>query len=137
MIKLKEILETPQTGKPFKKIVYRGDDEEFAEFDPERIGIKGFETVGFWFSGTEDAAASYGEHVRPFEITMKNPMVFSQEDFRKIYPKGPPYLAQTAKNKGYDGIVILNIIDGDRWSDVYCVFNPSQIKPVIPDKEPS
>ena len=130
MIRLTEILNQPQTGKSFTKVVYRGDDEEFAEFDPEKVGRKGFETVGFWFSGTYDAAEFYGEHVRPFEITMKNPLVFTQEDFRKAYPKGPPWLAQIAKNRGHDGCVILDIMDGDRWSDVYCVFDKNQIKPV-------
>jgi len=130
MILLSEILGRPETGKSFKKIVYRGDDEAFAEFDPTKIGRKGFDTVGFWFSGTYDAAGFYGEHVRPFEIRMRNPKVFSSEDFRKAYPKGPPWLAQIAKNEGHDGCVILDIMDGDRWSDVYCVFDKNQIKAV-------
>lgn len=130
MILLSEILGRPETSRPFKKVVYRGDDEAFAEFDPEKVGRKGFETVGFWFSGTYDAAGFYGEHVRPFEITIKNPLVFDSEDFRKAYPHGPPHLAQLAKNKGHDGCVIFDIMDGDRWSDVYCVFSPQQIKPI-------
>jgi len=132
MIYLKEILNRPESGKPFAKIVYRGDDEAFAEFDPNMIGRNGYETVGFWFTGTKDAAEFYGEHVRPFKITMNNPLVFTSEDFRKGYPDGPPKFAKLAKNKGHDGAVILNIMDGNMCSDVYCVFDNKNIRTITP-----
>jgi hypothetical protein len=129
MIKLKEILNSPQTGKPLKQVVFRGDDKQFDEFDPSYIGSKGYDTAGFWVSSSEEAAEYYGERVRRFVITMKNPMVFSAEDFVKGYPKGPPHFARLAQQKGHDGVVIQDIMDGDRYSDVYCVFDASQITP--------
>jgi hypothetical protein len=128
MILLKELLYQPKTGKPLKKVLYRGDDNQFAEFDPAFIGRSTMSnTEGFWFTDSADAARFYGEHVRSFLVTMHNPMVFTREDFVKAYPKGPSYLAKLAKQKGHDGAVIMDIVDGDRESTVYCVFDPKQI----------
>lgn len=133
MILLKEILEQPVTGKSLTTKVFRGDDTEFDTFDPKFIGKSTMSnTEGFWFSNSADAAEFYGHHVRPFEVTMKNPMVFSKEDFVKAYPHGPSHFAKLAKQRGCDGVVILNIIDGDRRSDVYCVWDPKQIRSLTP-----
>jgi hypothetical protein len=129
MILLKELLKQPQTGVPLKHIVFRGDDIEFNDFNPSFIGKSTMSnTEGFWFSSSKDTAQYFGEHVRKFEITMNNPLVFTDEEFSRGYPKGPPEFARIAKRKGHDGVVILNIVDGDRISDVYCVWNISQIK---------
>lgn len=137
MILLTEILNQPVTGKPLTAHLYRGDDKKFSKFNHSFIGKATMaNTEGFWFSNSADAAAFYGQHVREFEITMKNPLVFTDEDFRNGWPQGPPKFARIAKDKGYDGVVILNIIDGDRSSDVYCVWNTSQIKPVTPKHVP-
>ena len=128
MIRLKEILNQPQSGKPLKQVVFRGDDKPFTKFDASFIGKATMtNTEGFWFSNSKDAAEFYGEHVRPFEITMRNPLVFTYDDFVKT-THGPPHFARIAKQKGHDGVVIQNIVDGDRESDVYCVWNVSQIK---------
>lgn len=119
----------PTTGVPFTVNVFRGDDKQFQRFDPSVIGRStGADTEGYWFSSSEDAAGYYGEHVRPFVVTMNNPLVVSHEEFKNGYPHGPPYFAKLAKEKGHDGVVILDILDGDRYSDVYCVWNPTQIK---------
>ncbi len=135
MMRLTEILNQPVTGRPVKAQVFRGDDKKFSKFDHSFIGQATMSnTEGFWFSSSEDAAAFYGQHVRAFEITMKNPLVFTDEDFIKGYPKGPPYFAKMAKERGHDGVVILNITDGDRTSDVYCVWNISQIKRLTPKR---
>lgn len=129
MIRLKEILNQPQTGKPIKAKLYRGDDREFDTFDPKFIGKSTMaNTEGFWFSSSPEAAQYFGEHVRSFEVTMQNPLVFTDEDFVRGYPKGPPHFARIAKQKGHDGVVIKNVVDGDRVSDVYCVWNVGQIK---------
>jgi hypothetical protein len=130
MILLKELLDHPETGRPLKKVLYRGDDKKFAKFDPAFIGKSTMSnTEGFWFTDSADAAQFYGEHVRAFVVTMSNPLVFTGEDFKNGYPKGTSYFAKLAKQKGYDGVIILDIIDGDRRSNVYCVFNASQITP--------
>lgn len=127
-MRLKEILDQPKTGQPLRKVVYRGDDKKFKTFDSSFIGKSTMaNTEGFWFSSSKDAAGYYGQHVRPFEISMRNPLVMNDEDFLKGYPKGPPSFAKMAKEQGYDGIVLLNIYDGDMLSDVYCVWNPTQI----------
>ena len=129
MILLKEILGQPTTGKALTAKVFRGDDKKFDTFDPKFIGKSTMSnTEGFWFSNSADAAEFYGQHVRPFEITMKNPMVFSDEDFGQSWPNGPSHFARLAKQRGHDGVVILNIVDGDRRSDVYCVWDPKQIR---------
>lgn len=130
MIRLKEILETPTTGRPFEKTLYRGDDTKFTKFDSSFIGKStGRNTEGFWFTDNADAASFFGEHVRPFKVKMHNPLVFTNEDFVKNYPHGPSYFARLAKQQGHDGVVILNIQDGNEVSNVYCVFNASQISP--------
>lgn len=128
MILLKELLNRLETGRPFKKVLYRGDDKEFAEFDPAFIGKSTMSnTEGFWFTDSADAAQFYGEHVRPFVVIMRNPLVFTGEDFKKGYPKGPPHFAKLAKSNGHDGVVITDIMDGDRISNIFCVFNANQI----------
>jgi len=131
MISLKEILSQPSTGKELTAKVFRGDDDPFPKFDPAFLGKSTMsKTEGFWFSNSADAAEFFGQHVRPFEITMKNPLVFTDEDFRNGYPHGPPHFARIAKERGHDGVVIQNITDGDRVSDVYCVWNTKQIRPL-------
>ncbi len=130
MIRLKEILDQPQTGKPLKKVLYRGDDKKFKNFDPKFIGKStNVNTEGFWFTDSADAAMFYGENVRSFEVTMRNPLVFTYEDFTST-THGPPYFARLAKQNGHDGVVVQNIVDGDRESDVYCVWNVGQIKKI-------
>lgn len=127
-MRLKETLDQPKTGHPIRKVVYRGDDSDFKDFDPNFIGKSTMSnTQGFWFYSSKEAAQFFGEHVRAFEVTMQNPLIINDEDFVKGYPKGPPSFAKMAKEKGHDGIVLLNIVDGDMVSDVYCVWNPSQI----------
>lgn len=129
MILLKELLDQPHTGRPLKRVLYRGDDTKFDTFDPKFIGKSTMSnTEGFWFSSTKEAAEFYGEHVGTFEVTMRNPLVFTHEDFVNGYPDGPPKFARKAKQAGHDGVVLLNVVDGDRVSDVYCVWNVGQIK---------
>lgn len=129
MIKLKQLLFETKTGKPFRGIVYRGDDKQFSDFDYSFIGKStGANTFGFWFTSSPDAAEFYGQHVRAFEITMENPLVITGEEFVKGYPHGPPKFAEKAAVSGHDGVILLDIIDGDRISNVYCVWDVNQIK---------
>jgi hypothetical protein len=129
MIKLKKLLFEAKTGEPFRGIVYRGDDQQFSEFDYSFIGKStGANTFGFWFTSSPEAAEFYGQHVRAFEINMENPLVVSGEEFAKGFPHGPPSFAKKAASAGYDGVIILDIMDGDRRSDVYCVWDKKQIR---------
>lgn len=132
VIKLTEILNEPVTGKPLTKVVFRGDSLPFTKFDKANIGtgLGGENSNGFWFSSSKDAAEYFGPFVRAFEITMKNPLVFSEEEFVKGWPSGPTHFAKIAKQRGHDGVILLNIEDGDRVGDVYCVFSEEQIRPL-------
>ena len=129
MIFLTEILNQPMTGRPFRRLLYRGDDKIFTRLSTKHLGkgLGGGDKTGFWFTSNLDNASFYGEHVRQFWITMKNPKVLTYDDFIKT-SHGPPYYAHIAKLEGYDGLVILDIIDGSHNSDIYCIFNPTQAK---------
>ena len=130
MILLKTLLAEIKTGRPFRGVVYRGDDEQFTNFDYSFIGkSSGTNTFGFWFTNNSDAAKFFGQHVRAFEIAMDNPLIVSGEEFTGKWPDGPPKFAIKAAEAGHDGVIIQNIRDGDRYSTVYCVWDKDQIKP--------
>ncbi len=117
------------SGRPFRGVVYRGDDKQFTDFDYSFIGKStGANTFGFWFTDSPDAAEFFGQHVRAFEITMDNPLVVSGEEFANKYPNGPSKFAIKAAEAGHDGVIIQDIMDGDRYSTVFCVWNKNQIK---------
>jgi len=123
MIKLRSLL----TEKTYE--VYRGDDKLFGRFLSRFIGKStGVNTGGFWFSDSEDAAGFFGQHIRKFKIDLHNPLIVTSEEFSRSNPKGPSWFARKAKEEGYDGVIIQDIIDGDRRSTVYCVFSTTQIK---------
>ena len=123
MIKLRTLLKEEEI------LVFRGDDDPFPKFDYSKIGKStGADTVGFWFTDSSDAAEFYGQHVRKFKINLFNPMHVTSKDFVDHYPNGPSFWAQTAMQKGHDGVIIHDITDGDRQSTVYCVFDDSQIE---------
>lgn len=130
MINLKSILTEVKTGRPFRGVVHRGDDKQFAEFDYNFIGkSSGTNTFGFWFTNNPDAAEFFGQHVRAFEITMDNPLVVSAKEFIDAFPDGPSKFAVKAAETGHDGVIIQDIMDGDRYSTVYCVWDKKQIRP--------
>ncbi len=104
--------------------VYRGDDVKFNKFSPFYIK----NTYGYWFTDNKQAAYFYGQYVRNFKITLNNPLIITDEQFLQAYPKGPTYFAKLAFNKGHDGVIIKNIMDGDTISTVYCVFNEKNIQ---------
>lgn len=136
MIRLKSLLEV-KTGRRFRGVVYRGDDKQFTDFDYGAIGKStGSNTFGFWFTSSPEAAEFYGQHVRAFVITMDNPLVVSEDDFVNAYPDGPPKFAVKAAQDGHDGVIIQNIMDGDRVSTVYCVWDKDQIAQVPTSKPP-
>lgn len=132
MIKFKTLLmESIKTERPFRGVVYRGDDKQFDKFDYSFIGKStGANTFGFWFTDSPEAAEFYGQHVRAFEITMDNPLVVSEEEFINTFPDGPPKFAIRAAQMGHDGVILQNIMDGDRTSTVFCVWDTDQITPV-------
>ena len=129
MIKLTEILNQLVTGKPFRRVVYRGDDKKFTRLSTKYLGkgLASGDRTGFWFTSNPDNASFFGEHVRQFEITMKNPKVLTYDDFVQT-SHGPRHYAHVAKQEGYDGLVILDIVDGSHFSDIYCIFHPTQAK---------
>ena len=110
--------------------VWRGDDVRFKEFDSRKIGT-GFlgrtRGIGFWFTDDRGAAGFFGHIVRPFTLFLGSPRIFTADEFRSLYPKGPSDLARMAEVDGHDACVIRDIQDGDRISNVFCVFNAGQI----------
>jgi hypothetical protein len=137
MIRLKALLTEAKTGRPFRGVVYRGDDKQFVDFDYGFIGKStGANTFGFWFTDSPEAAEFYGQHVRAFEITMDNPLIVTEKEFVDAFPDGPPKFAIKAAERGYDGVIIQDITDGDRQSTVYCVWDKDQIS-YVPTSNPS
>jgi hypothetical protein len=129
MIRLKSLLTEAKTGRPFRGVVYRGDDKQFSDFDYSFIGKStGANTFGFWFTDSLEAAEFFGQHVRAFEITMDNPLIVTADEFINKFPDGPPKFAVRAAELGHDGVIIQDIMDGDRQSTVFCVWDKDQIK---------
>jgi hypothetical protein len=120
MIKLKELLLNESTY-----IVYRGDDEQFSEFDYSKIKNR---TIGFWFTDNKENAEFYGEYVRKFKITLNDPLIVSAEEFANNNFRGPSYWSRKAYLLDKDGVIIRDIIDGHKISTVYNVFDTHQIQ---------
>lgn len=74
-----------------------------------------------------------GANIVPVYLSMKDPLV---HDFRGGDYTDQPFseLLQDAKDDGNDGVIMKNVADaaiGDALSDVYVVFNPTQIKSAL------
>jgi len=110
--------------------VYRGDDTLFEHFDDRKIGtgLTGGRGIGFWFSNCADAAAYFGEHVRPFTLIVSEPKVYTWDEIVANYPHGTCRLAVDAFINEHDCCVIPDYQDGDRVSTVYCVLDKELIQ---------
>lgn len=72
------------------------------------------------------------DHIVAAHLTMRNPLVADGGH--------APSIAMEAKAAGHDGAIIRNTLDGQEISDVYVVFDPSQVEiihPVEPAEAPT
>jgi hypothetical protein len=149
-------------GEP--EILYHGSDKKFNVFDDLRIGIKtslpiwetNYKPIirGFYFTDNYNTAHSYTfneetekfygkKYVREFFLNIKNPKIIDIKDKfgdPSYWDKSLDKKVIFAKNKGYDGVIIKNIIDYlthrktvdseyfDYWGTNYVVFKQNQAK---------
>ena len=68
-----------------------------------------------------------GENIMPAKLQLENPLEF---DFEGDHYRGQTYheLLQKAKAEGHDGAIFRNTYDGADMTDIYVVFDPSQIR---------
>lgn len=68
-----------------------------------------------------------GDNIMPAKLQLENPLEF---DFEGDHYRGQTYheLLQKAKAEGHDGAIFRNTYDGADMTDIYVVFDPSQIR---------
>jgi hypothetical protein len=81
----------------------------------------------YWFSDSWEASRYYGENTVVATLSFHNPLLVTSEEYAAKKPHGPTSHAAMAKRMGYDAVVIHDICDGDMFSTVCAVFNPSLI----------
>jgi hypothetical protein len=119
-------------GNPL--VVYHGTTtEDISKFVP--YGKQTVEAV--FFTNDKRTAKTYGEELFEVYLSIKDPLI---EDFegKSFHDDGVSqrfnYVLNEAKRRGYDGFIAKNISDPlgeadiSRPSDVYVVFDPTQIK---------
>ena len=139
-----------ETGEP--KVVYHGSVHNFTEFKTSAIGNMSGDKSGFYFTNDKGIAKSYysketgkaldnlllffglgklrGYDPTVYELflNVKNPKAYKSKEANEIFNEREQKAAE-AKEKGYDGVIFENVIDGPPTrQDVRIVFNPNQIK---------
>lgn len=110
-------------GKPL--VVYHGTDAEFSVFQSEN--------GAYWF-GDQDYAAEMarergGSRIVQAYLDIKNPYYASLEPGKFMDPAFEAPIIQTAKDGGYDGVILSADVDSDLAENTfYIVFDPTQIK---------
>lgn len=117
-----------ENGKPL--VVYHGTDKEFNIFESA--------DGTYWFSQSKDyaeemayeRAGSYDKgRVGQFYLDIKNPYYAKLKPGQFSDPNYEKGLIRTAKNGGYDGLIIENDTDNEYAAETfYVAFNPTQIK---------
>lgn len=88
------------------------------------------------FSSSDKATAIYGKNKMNVYIRMNNPLVVDAENnmYDMIPFEGKRLdtfeLAAIARNRGYDGVIIKNVIEAGNLTNDYLAFSPNQIKSV-------
>ena len=121
---------------------YHGTNEDFSEFDPERVGSAyGVDDQGFYFTSSEDEAMKWAENApnasspRVMEtlLSTDNPWLIDAPDGRSpveyfesgegVFNRGQNAAVDYGIDSGYDGMVIRG---GDE--DMAIAFDPSRIR---------
>lgn len=137
-----------ENGEPL--VVYHGTDSGFDVFNRSMSGKNSDVKEGFFFSSDIGIAATYGVERVPTYLKMDNPYVLDAEgrdwwSAERTFKDGIRYerdtneIAQDAFNAGHDGVIVRNVIDSAdddvlHESDIYVVFDPTQIKSAIGNK---
>jgi len=115
--------------------VYHGSDSApFNCFEQKRVGsATQVDTVGFWFGANRNAVGFYhsgfsNDRKRVMAVLLRGRfMDVSTEEFIS-QTHGPCVWAARAKDLGFDGVIVRQIIDGDTRGDVFCAFDARNIK---------
>lgn len=134
-------------GKPL--VVYHGTGKVFDTFDPETRGaiqrdeggpFDARSREGFWFTSEREVASSYADEtgvddiptVMETYLRIENPKEIRFEDpDGDFLPDDSDQIIKDARAAGHDGVIFRRAFDGlgdSPRSDVYVVFEPTQIK---------
>lgn len=120
-------------------LVYRGSDVPLVpeHFEREALGYNtGYNAsgLGVWFTANPDEAASYGGHVEPFYLDIRNPKVYtttSGDDLPNFNSVDEAHaFREKLRAAGHDGVVIDLRDIGENFHAV--AFNPDQV--IRPEK---
>lgn len=110
---------TPETGKSVTLRGFHATDKPIeGDLNPDTWFTNKSEAADFYYSGEETGGRKFEA-----DVTFQNPLVVSEEQFRSRYGEkggnGPPYWMQKAWEEGHDGVILTDIIDGDKRSTVF------------------
>ena len=140
----------PETGEPM--VWYHGSVHNFTEFKTSAIGNMSGDKSGFYFTNNKGIAKSYysketgkgldnilvifglgklkGYKPTVYELflNIKNPKIYESKEANEIFYDRAQKAAE-AKEKGYDGVLFKNVVDGPPTrQNVEIVFDPNQIE---------
>jgi hypothetical protein len=118
-----------ENGNPL--VVYHGADKSFTEFNMGKSGLgSGVDTGAFWFTDAVGVTQEFGDKSMPLYVAIKNPLVIDKKNRAFKDQSEPVSIINNAKKQGYDGVIINDVRDGMFLSNVYAVFEPTQIKSI-------
>ncbi len=126
-------------GKPL--VVYHGTPNQFDAFSDKKLGKNtGADDPGIFFTSSRDVAEGFrgkrlfrkGQVLETY-LSMKNPRIVDGTNIEAGSSAKWLILSQ-AQGDGFDGVIFKNMAEtdyrgvGEQRSDVYAVFEPTQIK---------
>lgn len=102
------------TGQPITIRGFHATDREIeGDLYPDTWFTNKSEAADFYYSG-DQLGFKYEA-----DVVFQNPLVVSQADWAST-THGPPYWLDQAHQRGHDGVIIPDIVDGNRESTVFC-----------------
>lgn len=87
-------------------------------------------TCEIWFSDSWYASRYYGPNTVRATLSLKNPLLVTNEMFRESGLGPSSGWASRARQDGHDSVIIHDIMDGDAYSTVCAIFDPKLAKAV-------
>lgn len=122
-------------------VVYHGSGRTFDEFTAYKASVDFPEAI--YFSSNKKTAESYSNRNTPvYKVLLKMETPYIVDAGNRTFNDYYDYMVSKmwdAKDNGYDGLILRNIIDdsiqkgGYRKATTYIVFNPNQVKSVNND----
>ena len=78
-----------------------------------------------WFSDCWHASRYYGPNTVRAILSLKNPLLVTNEMFREARIGPSSGWAKRAREAGHDSVIIHDIMDGDAYSTVCAIFDPN------------